>query len=531
MSWPRTSLCALAGLVALLSFVSGASGAVTVRIGQSFPGAAFGKDSNAEPADSNGAAGPNHIVEFVNGRYSVYSKNGGAPVQTSTDQSFWTKLGVSFPSRVQVTDPRIIFDLDSQRWFASQIDFNPNNQANNRFLLAVSVSADPTGTWHAFAFTADPVHGYFADFPTLGIDTNGVYLAGDMFDRAGNSVGPTLVSLPKSALLADNPSVTGRTSFGVLSYSAHGYILQPAVTTGSASTPESVLAVGDLGTDFATHTTLLAATVQNATQAGAASLGTATVITVPRYTSPINPPQPDGSDNLDDGDARLSACVRRVGDVLYAVHGTQVGGRAAIRWYTIEATNNRLIQSGTIADPVLNLYYPSIAANEAGVAVIGCNGSSSKTFVSSYASVGETVSGSLSFGSLLLLKEGTGSYQSPDSSGTSRWGDYNATTVDPADPDRFWLVQLYAASTTAWATQITELITAPIHLRIVWAGQNVLVSWPASATGFQLQSSPSLTPPNWTPVAATPVVSNDLAGVSLSATNSLTFFRLAGSGS
>src|SRR5207248_419031 len=100
--------------------------------------------------------------------------------------------------------------------------------------------------------------------------------------------------------------------------------------------------------------------------------------------------------------------------------------------------------------------YPSMAANEAGVVVIGCNGSSSQSYVSSYAVAGQVVSGKLVFGDLLLLKAGTASYQNPDftdPSGTSRWGDYSATSLDPADPTRFWTIQMIPVSTTAWRTQ------------------------------------------------------------------------------
>jgi hypothetical protein len=45
-----------------------------------------------------------------------------------------------------------------------------------------------------------------------------------------------------------------------------------------------------------------------------------------------------------------------------------------------------------------------------------------------------------------------------DSSGRNRWGDYSATTIDPADPSIFWTNQEFVAGTNRWATQVTELI-------------------------------------------------------------------------
>ena len=503
--------------------------AVVVRIGQNFTGSTFGTDTFVTPADADGAVGPNHFVELINGRYSVYDKSSGIRVQTKTDFGFWTNSGIALSINLDVTDPRIVFDSYSQRWFASMVDVDFNNETSNRFLLAVSASSDPTGAWHGLAFVADPVSGNFADFPTLGVDASGVYLSGDMFDTNNNSLGSILVAIPKSGLLGNPPAIAGRTSFGILSADARGDILQPAVTSGAASTGESVLAVGDLGYDFQSHSNLMVSTIQNAATAGGATLSAATVLTAPAYSVPINPPQPDGSTNLDDGDARLGACVRRVDDVLYAVHAVEVNNRAALRWYRIDAAADTLTQAGTIADNALDLFYPSIAANADGTVVIGCNGSSSNSFVGSYAVVGETVDGALNFGNLMLLKAGSASYQDADpATGVSRWGDYSATSVDPSDPNRFWTIQMIPVGASAWATQITELITSPVRLTITPSGANIIVSWPAAATGFQLQHSPSLPQPgNWTPVMQTPVVANNQSTVSLPASESAGFFRLS----
>lgn len=500
---------------------------LVVQVGKNFTGSTYGVDSSARPADGNGAVGPSHFVEFINGRFAVFDKASGNRVQTKTDRAFWTSAGVSLSANLSVTDPRIVFDLPSQRWFASQVDFNSNNQAN-RFLLAVSASADPTGPWSGFAFLADPVNGSFADFPTLGLDADGVYLSGDMFDGAGNSLGPSLVAIPKSGLLSTPPSVAGRKSFGILNYSTRGYILQPSVSVGGASSDEVVLAVGDLGFDYQAHSTLVSFHVQNAANAGNATLSDPAILSVPPYSVPINPPQPDGSGNLDNGDTRFSATVCRIGDVLYAVHSTEMNGRAAVQWFIINATNQTVMQNGTITDTNLDLFFPSIAANSTGTVVIGCNGSSSNTFVSSYAVVGEPVNGTLTFGGLMQLKAGTVSYQDTDASGNSRWGDYSATSLDPSDPNRFWTIQMFPSGPAAWSTQITELITRQLVLTITSANTNILLSWPSAATGFQLQfpavpSSASA----WTPVTQSPTTTNDLFTVLLPASGSQGFFRLA----
>ena len=222
----------------------------------------------------------------------------------------------------------------------------------------------------------------------------------------------------------------------------------------------------------------------------------------------------------------IFSSVRRVGDLLYAVHAVKISQRAAVRWYRIDATKNTLIQTGTIADPNLDLFFPSIAANETGTVVVGCNGSSSSTFVSCYAVVGETSNGSLNFGKLLLLKAGEASFQAPDFTGTTRWGDYSATSVDPSDPSRFWTIQAYPAGASTWATQITELITSSLTLSIAAATTDIQISWPASS-GLQLHYSTDLSPlANWSRVPQTPLIANDQAMVSLPVAGNAGFFRL-----
>jgi len=501
-----------------------APAAYVLQLGQNATTATAGVDSFFTPPDAGLGVSTNHVVEFINGRFSVFNKS-LTRLQTLTDSNFWFRAGITVPAGWGFSDPRIYFDTGSQRWFASQVDVDDANDAN-RFLLAISATADPTGNWHGVAFLADPVNGYWADFPTFGIDANGVYLSGDMFDSSGNPIGPTLVSIPKSDLLLATPSSAGRTSFGVLNYSSYGSILQPAATIGAATSAESVLAVGDLGFDYMPHSNLVGVAIQNAASEGAATLGSPKTISIPAYSIPINPLQLGGlTDNIDDGDARISAMVYRVGDVIYATHGTQMDDRAAIQWFRINAPTLNLIDTGVITDPVLDLFYPSIAANGNGTVALAFNASSATNSVSSYAVLGEPINGTLRFGNLMLLKAGVAAYRTNEMD--SRWGDYSAVSVDPAKPTHFWALTMYPSSKTAWSTQITELIAAPLVVSISRSATNIILSWPGTAGGYQLQSTLKLPTTNWTSLTGqTPTLTNNQYIVSLPATNRAQFFRL-----
>lgn len=520
----------LAGLLLIGLAVQGKAQQLAVKTGSNFTAA----NSSALPSDAALAVGPNHVMEFLNGVVAIYNKATAVLVKSTTDLAFWSQAGITIPASWDVTDPRLVFDTASQRWFAAQVDFDPSGVINtNHFLLAVSATADPTGAWKAFKFAslANGVND-FADFPTLGLDSQGVYLSGDLFDASGNSVGPTLVSIPKAGLLANTPTIAGRVSFGVMNYSTRGMILQPAVCLDGSGVG-NVLATDGLGFNFntgnfETDTVLIASTVLNAAQNGAATLAKAVSLTVPGFTAPPNPTQPDGSQNLDDADSRFSAMAYTVGGVLFAAHETQVNGRAAIRWYRLTASNVQVLESGTIADPSLDLFYPSIAANTNGTVVIGFNGSSQNTYVSCYAAVGQTINDITTFGAPMLLKGGLASYQNTDSSGISRWGDYSATCVDPSDPTQFWTLQTFPTSSQVWAAQITELRTSPLQLAMTSSGGQLVISWTSLATGFQLQTASTPAAVNWGPVNQTPSLNGSVYTVSVPATGTSQFFRLVG---
>jgi hypothetical protein len=462
-------------------------------------------------------------VEFINGTFAVYNKTNGSLVTRIPDFIFWENAGVTIPDFYFTSDPRIIYDSATQRWFASQVDFDisasdPTDFAND-FLIAVSDSADPAGTWHGVLFFADPTNGFFADFPTLGVDSNAVYISGDMFSSS-TPLGSTLWSIPKADLLLNEiPAViTNATFFGTMNYSDRGQVLQPSSCFDGSGSGD-VLAVINL---FAGNS-LQATKVLNGNSTNAA-LATATSISVDPYTVCIDPVQPDGTANLGDGDSRLSARVYTVGGVIYAVHNIEVGTNAAIRWYRINATDYTLLEAGTITNADLDLFFPSISATSNGVIVIACNGSGINTPVSSFAYAGQTVNGATEFGDPVLLQAGTIGNYHDGIAYESRWGDYSTTSADPSDPSRFWTIQLLPITSNNWVTRITEILVRP-QLAITTSDSNVTVSWPVFGANYQLQSSANLVN-GWSVVPQTPSTNGGTISVSLPAGASQQFFRL-----
>jgi hypothetical protein len=200
------------------------------------------------PPDTMGAAGPNQFVELINGQYSVYRNTDGVRVQTSTLNDFWRNAGV-VPTGSFAFDPRVIYDASSGHWFAASAD---NSGGPNNFLVAVSNSSDPTQGWKGFAIPSDSANSRWADFPTLGVNRDGVYLSADMFPITAPSANSVLV-LPKADLIAG--TVAHRTLFENVSASTgfSGFSVQPVIDPKSTGVPVATL----LSTSLLINTSLL----------------------------------------------------------------------------------------------------------------------------------------------------------------------------------------------------------------------------------------------------------------------------------
>jgi PEP-CTERM motif len=419
-----------------------------LNIGLSFTGSSL-LTSGFIPPDTMGAVGPDHFVELINGQYAVYRNTDGARVQTSTLNDFWRNAGI-VPTGSFAFDPRVTYDASSGHWFAASAD---NSGQPNNFLVAVSNSSDPSQGWKGFAIPSDSAKSRWADFPTLGVNRDGVYLAANMFPTTGSFATSVLV-LPKADLIAG--TVTHRTLFENVSPGSTGSSIQPVTDPKSTGVP-----VATLLSDFNTGGGLFKRSdiVGSVTSPG---LDTANkFITVPPFGGPPNAQQPGPKAPLEAGDTRLSSSVvMRNGD-LWGVQSVNSGGRSALRWFDIDAATNTLRQSGLIASPTLAFYYGSIAVNDFGHVVIGFSGSGPSQFVSAYAVEGQTTNGVTTFGDPLFLKAGVSDYEVTFGAGRNRWGDYSATVLDPDDPYRFWTIQEWVSGTNIWSTQITELDTVP----------------------------------------------------------------------
>lgn len=427
---------------------------LNVEISRLFTGAS---GSGFIPPDTMAAVGPNHIVEAINGNVEIINKTTGASIQTMSLNAFLTNVAGLPQINNGRFDPRIIYDPPSERWFLLAIDNvidadnDGTNEAANNFYVARSDTDDPTGDWDGVTFNADSVGVLeFHDYPTMGVDADGVFSCTQDFDGGGNE---SCYSIPKADLLLAAPTAANLTRFEATPAGL------PAVTGSWQPSVNRGLSIGRAPLLGSTGGALRRTNIFGATAAGA-TLGTAVPIAGdPGHTAPPAARQPDDSDAGDGLETIENVAPRFVGNVIvvggsiwavHAVEGPAAGANSGLRWYQINEATNTIIQTGVIEDPNVDYHEPSIAVNQFGQVVIGYTCSGANLPASACASVGTTTAGVTTFVAPAILFTGSGTYYRdfctpPGCSERNRWGDYSAVVVDPVDPGTFWVFQEYTA--------------------------------------------------------------------------------------
>lgn len=433
--WRRTVL-----IVALLAGLAPAARAGVIAQWQ---GGQFG-DNNVlvTPPDMGAAVGDGYVMQALNNGVNFYTTSGARVGSSISLDQFWTNAGLgSAIGTTHTSDPRVVYDPASARWFASSV----STQAySNNILLAVSKTSDPTQGFTGVSITSP---GDFADYPTLGVNGAAVTVGINNFSSStGFSTGTSLYSVPKASLIAATPSVTGYTSFHDSSNLGNN-TPQPVTNATGAGTTTTVLS------DNFNANGLTISTVSGANGPGA-SLAITGSDSSWIGTLPTAPTQPGGT-SYDPGDNRLSATYQ-VGDSIYFANNISSGGSDKVQWGILDSLTNTLLDSGTIGVAGLDLTYPSISANANGTFVIGFNGSGSTTNISSYYAVCSAQTGTC--GSPSLAYAGLASNYNLAPGGANRWGDYSTTVLDPTNPENFWLFQEMPLN-YGWGTSITEIGT------------------------------------------------------------------------
>jgi len=381
------------------------------------------------PPDSCGAIGPDHYVSVVNRVIAAFDRETGDGLAAST-------LGAFLPG--SNGDPRIVYDQHSGRWIVLITDFS------SRIYLAVSLDSDPTGSWFKtdFKVSQGSDAGRWPDYPTLGVDAYGVYTSAYM---VGGSNTMSVFAIDKEPLIDDPPYLGTVTAFRGLPWEG---AIQPAHTYGSAP-GEYFISRGSGGLNVRLLTGPLTAP----------SLSEPYPVEIPPHEAPPDVPALGSSTPLDSVGPRLMNAVYRDGS-LWTAHTIGYNDRAACRWYQVDVDQMVPLQGGTVTDPSLHYFFPSITVNAQGDAVMGFTGANAEQYAAAYYTGRRYNDAPAMMADPVMYRAGAGPQNNIDGYGRNRWGDYSLCTLDPTDEETMWTIQEYAHGNDIWGTQVAELTVA-----------------------------------------------------------------------
>jgi len=396
---------------------------------QSFP--AVDDDNTAIPPDTNGAAGPAHLITVLNSALRIQDRSGGV-LQTVSIRTFFD----SVHNFGRVFDPHVTFDPHANRWLICAItDQHTSTTAprtGSALVLAVSKTNNPLLAWDLYRF--DGPDAVWLDFPQLGYDDDSIVVSVNVY------------ALSDDKFVRANVFVINRADPGT-------YIrLEHATNSGGTLAPtisfdrgKKTFLVQTWNGNFQNSGFVR---LYSVTPAGIVPIAFAQTNAVWDSTSGSTDdfaPQLGRPEKIDAGDSRMQPAILRNGNI-WATHSAYVPSGApthvAVNWWRLTTTGG-VVSRGTIEDTAATFDYahPSIAVNANNDALIGCSRFSATTLPSAvYALVGA--------GSPVpvVFKSGESPYFKTGTGTKNRWGDYSAACVDPTNDLDFWTIQEYAST-------------------------------------------------------------------------------------
>ena len=393
------------------------------------------------PPDTTGDVGPNHYVQWVNLRYSIYTLTRGANNEITA-----FNLVAGFPKQGNVVwqgfggrcqsdndgDPIVQYDQLADRWILTQfaVSAQPFTQC-----VAVSTTPDPTGTYfrYAFSYARD-----FNDYPKMGVWPDAYYITYNIFRNGSQFRGNRVCAFERAQMLVGG---TARQICANTSTSHHS--LEPADLEGTtlppAGSPNLLLSMTTTSIIFWRYAV-------NWTAGTATLTGPITVPGVAAFTRACGGgaciPQPGTSQRLDSlADRlmyRLSYRNLAGSERLVINHAVTSGTGVGIRWYeltnatgqTMASATPVIRQQGTFAPTNDFRWMGSAAIDKTGGIAVGYNISNASSILPgiryAYRGPADPLG---TMGNETNALTGAG-IQTPS---LSRWGDYSTISVDPVD--------------------------------------------------------------------------------------------------
>jgi hypothetical protein len=390
---------------------------------------------DADPPDTQVAAGVNDVVEMVNDQVIVDSKVSGSARLTSDLEPFFKS-----PLNQGISDPKVVYNRFTGHFYASAVTFTVDangkpDYSQSSVLLAVSKTADPAGSWNQYV--VNTATGLVLDQPKLGMSGDKIVLTANEYSC------PTCYQ--------------GTQTYVVDQYSAEAGA-QPPIISGFDDGMNKVLPVVNVDTGTTGND------AYEVYPHSCGVLGLSTCITVITITGSVTPlvnrsyssdvgitdfSQPPGAAQagttvlLDTGDTRLQSASFHNGTLwTVANDACQAGGATLSCIRAIELTSAASTSPAKALDT--DVYYPGTFLMDPAITLTAHDDLFIAASASSPSISPTAFALSAPAGSTSVTVTNLGSGQGPltghlDSNGHQRFGDYSGIGLDAASPDAVWV--------------------------------------------------------------------------------------------
>jgi hypothetical protein len=380
-------------------------------------------DTGWFPSDANGAGGIYNYFQTVNEQFSIYTLTGA--VKYSNNFNTW------FGQSGSLFDPKVVWDDFGKRFIFL---------ADSGSSLLVSVAQQTNGLGNYCNYSFSTLSGYFADYPQLGVDSNGIYFSANLYGSPfTNEVFYANRGQMETCATANFAFYTGLTN---ADGSGTSFAIVPAVEhTYPGNTEYMVNTNGPGGGCSVTLWWLNSDT----------SLFNFNVPTQ-CYSPPPPAAQHGSAGTLETLDNRLYEASFQNGLLSFDTAGSHDWGDGngpvgIVVWFQINASSASLANQGAFGTPGYWLFFPAMQVNSIGHILFVYDSSGPTIYPSIWA-----ISGCLC--DTTAVANGNSYY---GTSGTSRWGDFQSAWRDPRSPKLIWVTGQYGAATNSWGTWAARL--------------------------------------------------------------------------
>jgi hypothetical protein len=414
---------------------------------------------------------------MVNLAGTIYSTSGQIVKPTFQLADFWFLPNRGGPLQIGMSDPQIVYDAHTGRWFASIL----NTYSVNRIRIAVSATSDPTGIWYIYTVRAPAVDCAYTpptavqsnclpDQPWIGYSDDKFLVSANDFSfdptfTTAAYVGAEYWILNKAQMMAGAYTVDLQTN----TPSATDFRIDPMQQFSSGTTAymvENCLTItpavldNDCQATFAT--TDGGITVFTVTGIPPAAVVTQATVAIRQTGFPTNADQPGNPGSLVTNDNRIVGAVYNNGIIWTSLNdGNPTNGGACptpscVRLDEIQTpvtAGATPLQDFDFVSNGASTFYASPSLDKYNNLAVMFETSSSTTYPSLL------VTGQLANALPNTLAPSRTVQAGSAADLSSRWGDYYYATTQPGSSSTFWVSGGYRTITLfqGWQTRIGKI--------------------------------------------------------------------------